>query len=171
MGTENPIERKIDDILAKSSKISTSAKIRGLKPLDSHWFLDARLVRVSTTITSCQFLHAIGMKGEKHKKTSLPMAKLSSLNRSMNQWSRKKTSYSTLKQSTTSNEEITSAQTITKKCIIANGKKLTMMYLRDDESVIKDFFQTFNNTCKPAYGNHPSFSYSSSIFRKIVGIK
>ena len=57
-----------EDTIAKSSEKYTSVKIGCLKLLDSHWFLDGSLNKVSTTLTSFPFLEANGIEDDLFKR-------------------------------------------------------------------------------------------------------
>ena len=46
-----------------------------------------------------------------------------------------------------------------------------MLYLKNDVSLLTDFFQNYVDTCKKAYGINPFFSYSTPSFTWNAGLK
>ena len=75
MATEENIEKKADDNIAKLSENRESSKLGFSKFLDSHRFVKAKLDEKSTTTTSFPILDADGMKTSLFQK-NLPIIKI-----------------------------------------------------------------------------------------------
>ena len=54
---------------------------------------------------------------------------------------------------------------------ITNGKKLTMLYLKNDLLLVWDIFRSYMNTCITAFGFNPFSSFELPNFTWKIGLK
>ena len=173
MATEKNIKINENDIIAKSSENSVSVKIGCIKILDSYRFLDAKLGKLSLTLTSFPFLDKYGMEDDLFKrKIAYPYEKSKTIESYYKPLKLGREDYfSTLKQSFPDFEEILGTQAIIVENKITNLEELTMLYLKNYVLLLTDVFQIYIDTCKKAYGNNPLYSCSTPSFTWKAGLK
>ena len=143
MSSEKGIKIKEEDIIVKLSENYISVKIGCLKFLDSYRFLDASLDKLCTTLKSFPSLDANGMEDDLFKrKLAYPNEKTKTIESIYKPLKLGKEDYfSTLKQSYPDFEEIIGTQAFLRKNKIANLKKLTMLFLKNEVLLLTDIFQ------------------------------
>ena len=173
MATKKNIKINENDIIAESSENYISVKLGCLKFLDSYKFLDASLVKLSTTLKSFPSLDKNGLEDDLFKrKVAYPYEKSKNIESYYKLLKLgREDYYSTLRQSNPDFEGITRTQAIIVKNRITNLKELTMLYLKYDVLLLTNIFQNYIDTCKKASGINPLYSYSTPSFTSKAGLK